>query len=269
MANPILLEPDVPFIREIMAGGSELKKCFQCGTCSAVCDMSNEAVTFPRKQMIMAQWGMKDELLKDAGVWVCHDCGDCSAHCPRDANPSRVMSAIRQQGIRRFAFPAFMGKLAERPALSILILIPSALLALLAVSPLSVDQILPQPLAALPQPRLLLLLLAVTAMMFGVFAVEITRFASALRAGGAEGSLWSALGPTLNEIGEHGREAMARTVDFALRRLNPENEGGGPVRQRVQGGETALSGAHAGDGAYRPSNRRDSSADAESVEDFR
>jgi quinone-modifying oxidoreductase subunit QmoC len=210
-------------IRDVMeAGGGDLKKCFQCGTCSSVCDMSNEALTFPRKQMVMAQWGMRDALLKDAGVWVCHDCGDCTAHCPREVNPSRVMSAIRQQGIRRHAFPSFMGMLAVKPSTSILLLIPAAILALIAMAPLHLEEGLPSWLAAVPHPQLLLLLTAVTALMLCIFAVEISRFARALRAGGAEGSIWSALGPTLNEIGGHGREAMAHTVDYVIRRLNPK-----------------------------------------------
>jgi quinone-modifying oxidoreductase subunit QmoC len=220
MPEPILAEPDVQFIRELIAdGGGGLKKCFQCATCSAVCDMSDQAVSFPRKQMIMAQWGMRDELLKDAGVWVCHDCGDCTAHCPRDVNPARIMSAIRQQAIRNFAFPAFMGELAAKPATSILILIPAALLALLAMLPL---QFTHQWSTIIPQPLLLLLLVAVTALMLCIFAVEITRFVRALRAGGAEGSILSALGPTLNEIGGHGKAATARMVDFVIRRLNPK-----------------------------------------------
>lgn len=224
MPEPVLVEPDVQFIREIIAvGGGGLKKCFQCATCSAVCDMSNQALTFPRKQMIMAQWGMRDQLLKDAGVWVCHDCGDCTAHCPREVNPARIMSAIRQQAIRSYAFPAFMGKVVESPAKSILIAIPAALLALLAMLPLHIDGKFPTQLAVLvPQPQLLLLLIAITGLMLCIFAVEVTRFVRALRAGGAEGSISSALGPTLNEIGGHGRAATTRMVDFVIHRLNPK-----------------------------------------------
>ncbi|MFC1815055.1 hypothetical protein ACFL0M_03740 [Thermodesulfobacteriota bacterium] len=38
MTKPYLVEPDVGFIKEIAGlGGADLKKCFQCATCSVVC----------------------------------------------------------------------------------------------------------------------------------------------------------------------------------------------------------------------------------------
>ena len=64
MGNPILVEPDTELIRDVMeAGGGDLKKCFQCATCASTCSLSPEEGTFPRKQMLLAQWGLKNELL--------------------------------------------------------------------------------------------------------------------------------------------------------------------------------------------------------------
>jgi hypothetical protein len=44
----------------------------------------------------MAQWGLRDKLLRDPGPWLCFYCGECSKKCPRQANPGEMMMAIRR-----------------------------------------------------------------------------------------------------------------------------------------------------------------------------
>ncbi len=97
MAERLLAQPDTKFIEGVIASGAhDLKKCFQCATCSAVCTLSNDGFAFPRKQMIEAQWGLKDKLLEDPGPWLCFYCGECSKNCPRKANPGETMMALRR-----------------------------------------------------------------------------------------------------------------------------------------------------------------------------
>ena len=107
-----LVEPDLDFVRELKAaGGDTLKKCFQCATCSVVCELAPEQKPYPRKEMIYSQWGLKDRLVNSVDVWLCHYCNDCSAHCPRGARPGDTLRAIRAMSFRHFAFPNFMGKI--------------------------------------------------------------------------------------------------------------------------------------------------------------
>ena len=89
MAETLLIEPDSAFIQEVLTcGGSELKKCFQCATCSSVCELSGNGANFPRRLMIEAQWGLKEKVLADPAIWLCHNCGDCTVNCPRGAGPA-------------------------------------------------------------------------------------------------------------------------------------------------------------------------------------
>ncbi len=97
----IKMEPDLQAIKEIQAIGADtLKKCYQCATCSTVCPLSPDEAPFPRKQMILAQWGFKERLINDPAIWLCHQCGDCSKYCPRQANPGEVLAALRLSVIR-------------------------------------------------------------------------------------------------------------------------------------------------------------------------
>jgi quinone-modifying oxidoreductase subunit QmoC len=126
----MVIQPDVSFVRELMENGGEtLKKCFQCGNCSVVCNISPDNEPFPRKEMIWAQWGLADRLIGNPDVWLCHQCNDCSAHCPRGANPGDVMAAVRNLTFKRFAPFGLGGVFASKIFVPLLFAIPAILIA--------------------------------------------------------------------------------------------------------------------------------------------
>ena len=111
MSNTVHVQPDLKFVKELQeVGGESLKKCYQCATCSVVCPLSPEDSPYPRKEMVWAQWGLKDRLLTDIDIWLCHNCGTCSDLCPRGAKPGDLLGALRNMAYRNLAKPTILGK---------------------------------------------------------------------------------------------------------------------------------------------------------------
>jgi len=115
-AGPVKIEPDLDFIRALTRhGGGTFKKCMQCGTCSSTCDISPDGSPFPGKEMAWCLFGVKARALAAPGVWLCHQCNDCSTICPRGARPGEVLGAVRQEAVRHYAVPRFLGRWVNEP----------------------------------------------------------------------------------------------------------------------------------------------------------
>ncbi len=213
MAETLVIQPDTGFLRELLrSGGADLKKCYQCATCSAVCALSSEQAPFPRRQMLEAQWGLKDRVLGDPAIWLCHDCGDCTAHCPRGARPGDVFGALRREAIRHFAWPAFLGRWVNDPrALPLLVLIPVLLFGFLwAFGPEAASTHPGRTEFAneFPVPLLEAVFFTISAAVIAGFAVGLKRSVRAWRDRGAASPIWPNLLPALREIATHRRFAQ-------------------------------------------------------------
>ena len=77
-------------------GGETVNKCFNCGSCTAVCALSKGDTTFPRKFIRYMQLGLEDKMAKSPEPWLCYYCGTCSDTCPREAEPGELMMASRR-----------------------------------------------------------------------------------------------------------------------------------------------------------------------------
>lgn len=129
----IQADPDIAFIERLQAlSGSRLSTCMQCGACTASCALSEDQEVFPRRQMIMAAWGMKDRLMADPRIWTCHQCGDCTVSCPRGVKPGDILSALRQEQIAHYSRPGFLARVMHRPLfLPAIVLFPAAVIILI------------------------------------------------------------------------------------------------------------------------------------------
>jgi quinone-modifying oxidoreductase, subunit QmoC len=127
MAGAVVIEPDSESIERLMAlGGGDLKKCFQCANCVSVCSLSTTQHAFPRKQVLLMQWGQKEELLRDPGPWLCFYCGDCSKACPRQARPGETMMALRRYLTTQYDWTGLSGLMYSSPVWEIGILLAVA-----------------------------------------------------------------------------------------------------------------------------------------------
>ena len=207
----VAITPDTRFIRDVMAaGGGDLKKCYQCATCSVVCALSPDDAPFPRRQMLHAQWGLADRLVADPAVWLCHNCRECSEKCPRGARPGDVLGAVRAQVIRAFAFPGFMGRAVASPAaLPLLFLLPIVIFALMAMAAPGAEPGEPLEFAHLfPIAWLEALFFTISGLALLAFGVGVARFIGALEAAGLPPLTLAALAAAFVEIGRHDRFAQ-------------------------------------------------------------
>jgi nitrate reductase gamma subunit len=95
----------------IELGGDGIRNCYQCGTCTAVCPLSETSSTNFRKTIKYVQLGLKEKLLGDMTPWLCYYCGDCQASCPRNANPSEIMAAVRRYQTGKYDWTGFSSRL--------------------------------------------------------------------------------------------------------------------------------------------------------------
>ncbi len=77
-------------------GIEDATACFNCGNCTAICNLSSESIPFPRKVIRYLQLGLNDKLVRSPEPWLCYYCGDCTETCPRQANPGEVMMGLRR-----------------------------------------------------------------------------------------------------------------------------------------------------------------------------
>jgi ferredoxin len=94
---------DPTFLPEVRRfGAADISACFNCGNCTAVCPLSGDEATFPRRMIRYAQVGMKDALLSSKELWSCYHCGQCTDTCPREADPGEFMAAARRWAIASY-----------------------------------------------------------------------------------------------------------------------------------------------------------------------
>jgi quinone-modifying oxidoreductase subunit QmoC len=214
MPAALQVEPDASFISSVIAaGGEDLEKCcLQCGVCTVACELAPEDAPFPRQQMINAQWGLKERALADPDIWLCHNCGECTAQCPKGARPGDVLAALRREAIKGFAFPQFMGGLVAHPwGLLPLLALPAIIFAAIALwAPRSA----PTPYAefgnVFPVPTLEALFFIVAGMVVVAFGLSLRRMLVAWQATGKSGAIILGLWPALRAVATHERFALCR-----------------------------------------------------------
>jgi len=63
-----------------------LKRCYQCGRCSGVCQLSKVQKFTPSRIIQMILEGFKDKVFESGVLWDCLSCNQCLKDCPKDIN---------------------------------------------------------------------------------------------------------------------------------------------------------------------------------------
>lgn len=102
MALPARLEPEFKdeVVRKI--GSNYFQACLFCGICTAGCAYSGLRKDLdPRKFMRMIAFGLREEVMNSAFMWLCTICERCTIHCPMGVNMAEVVQTIRGRfGVR-------------------------------------------------------------------------------------------------------------------------------------------------------------------------
>ncbi|MEM3620286.1 MAG: 4Fe-4S dicluster domain-containing protein [Nitrososphaerota archaeon] len=93
--KPTKVAPELS-ARLIELGAGKFIRCFNCGNCTAICPLTQDNVSYPRKLIRYAIMGIEDKIVSSIDPWLCYYCGECSDYCPRDADPGSFMMALRR-----------------------------------------------------------------------------------------------------------------------------------------------------------------------------
>ena len=114
-------ELDPHFREEVAAeaGGENIRRCFQCGTCVAMCPVAEHDARYdPRRIIRMVNMGMRKQVLSGPGIWLCSGCYNCFERCPQDVKPTQILQAIQhiasREGYTHKAFKGAIGLLCQR-----------------------------------------------------------------------------------------------------------------------------------------------------------
>lgn len=92
-------------------GAFDFNACYNCGTCTAVCSLSDEDNSFPRKMVRLSVLGLEGELQSSVDPWLCYYCGECSTTCPQQTDPGELMMSLRRYLTAKYDWTGLAGKL--------------------------------------------------------------------------------------------------------------------------------------------------------------
>ena len=92
-------------------GALDFNACYNCGTCTAICSLSNEEDSFPREMVRYSILGLNNEIRHSLKPWLCYYCGECTTHCPMEAKPGELMMSLRRYLISVYDWTGISGLL--------------------------------------------------------------------------------------------------------------------------------------------------------------
>ncbi len=88
------------------AGGSQICRCIQCGTCSASCPLTDHMDYAPRKLFALIRDGHMEEVLRSNTPWYCVSCYRCVVRCPQQIPVTDLMYALKEMAWEHNLLPS-------------------------------------------------------------------------------------------------------------------------------------------------------------------
>jgi Fe-S oxidoreductase len=71
--------------------------CYDCGKCTATCPISRVGAGYsPRRHVLAANMGNKDEILESGSLYQCLTCSLCDRRCPAEVDYTQLMLKMRE-----------------------------------------------------------------------------------------------------------------------------------------------------------------------------
>lgn len=83
--------------------GQTIQRCYFCKKCASGCPVASFYDYLPYQIIRMAQFGMKNAILRSRTVWLCSTCGTCATRCPNDVDLVKVMDTLKEISIEEGA----------------------------------------------------------------------------------------------------------------------------------------------------------------------
>ncbi|MCX6236130.1 MAG: 4Fe-4S dicluster domain-containing protein [Bacteroidia bacterium] len=108
-------------------GAFDFNACYNCGNCTAVCSLSTTEDSFPREILRFSTLGLQDDIKSSLKPWLCYYCGECSTHCPQEANPGELMMSLRRWLSAQYDWTKLSGLLYRSLPITIIALLITAI----------------------------------------------------------------------------------------------------------------------------------------------
>lgn len=98
--NLTTVERDPAFADRLAPMSPRIRRCIQCGTCSASCPTAFAMNYTPRQVWRLVQLGFVEEVLSSQTFWLCTVCKSCQVRCPRGIDIMDAMVALKEWATR-------------------------------------------------------------------------------------------------------------------------------------------------------------------------
>lgn len=101
VVNLTTAKRDPAFADHLIENGELLRRCIQCGTCTASCPAAPAMDISPRRMWRMVQLGLTDEVLRSKTMWLCSLCYQCQVRCPRGIPLTDTITRLKEMAIEQ------------------------------------------------------------------------------------------------------------------------------------------------------------------------